>query len=138
MTEITIGGRAFELAPFRLGGLRRAAAYLDRINARAATFDPENPLAAGLEGALDSARDMCEVLAIALMKVDPACTADWIEEQLGIDDILELQQQFREVLIASGLAKKGEAQAVSEPAGAETVEPEAGALESNSLESSPS
>jgi hypothetical protein len=114
MAKLTVAGRAFELAPFRLGSLRKAAAYLDRVNARMtemAAADVDS-----LEAALESGRDMCEVLAIALTKLDPELDADWLEEQFGMDDMPALQSTFYDLLKESGLIKKGEAKGASEQA----------------------
>jgi hypothetical protein len=129
MATINLAGRAFELAPYRLGAIRKAAAYLDRINARGVSIDT-------LEVVLESAHEMCEVLAIGLSKIDPEYTAEWLEDQLGIEDMPALQTAFKEVLVASGLAQKGEAQPLSAPAEGEGTISEDSA--SKSAELSPS
>lgn len=106
MAKIEIAGRAFELAPLKLGALRRAAPHIDAVNAIAGALST-------LEGALEAGRHFIEVLAIAIEKIDPAMTADAIEEMLGIEEIPALQEGFRKLLAESGLAPKGEAQAPS-------------------------
>lgn len=124
---ITIGERSFTIAPYKLGSLRKCAAYLDRINARG---DVDN-----LEATLEGARDMCEVLAIGTVKLDPTCDADWIEEQYEADEVPLLMEEFRKVLLASGLAKgkPGEVKAGSEPV---APEPESQREAAAELESS--
>jgi hypothetical protein len=121
MAKITIGGRAFELAPFRLGGLRKLPpiwiASMPRGDVRS-----REPARRWPRGRARVRARYVRSPGHRPPKIDPAACR-LARGAAGIDDILELQQQFREVLIASGLAKKGEAQAVSEPAGAETVEP---------------
>lgn len=129
MAKLNVAGRAFELAPYRLGALRQAAAYLDRVNARAGSIDT-------MEGMLESARDMCEVLAIGLKKIDPELDADWLEEQLGIEEMPELQDAFRKQLEDSGLVPKGEASAAPEQAQPEAALAEASPSSSDT--SSPS
>lgn len=130
MAKLECAGRAFELAPFRLGALRKAAAYLDRVNARMAEM-AESEMDR-LEPAMESARDMCEVLAIGLAKIDPELDADWLEEQFGMEDMSALQAAFYDLLRESGLIKKGEAKGASEPA--ETVAPSIEPSPTNSAE----
>lgn len=116
MAKLEIDGRAFELAPLRLGALRKAAAYLDRINERGAEID-------SLEGVMESAHELCEVIAIALVKVDPACDVDWLEDRVGMAEMPAIKDAFRDLLSESGLAKKGEAQPLSPPPAGEGESP---------------
>lgn len=109
-TRIEIGGRAFELAPMGLGQMRKAAPFLDRIQATAGALTT-------LEGATLVARDMCEVIAIAVAKLDAGMTADEIEDSFTMADMERLQLCFRELCGESGLVpSSGEAPANSAPA----------------------
>ena len=114
MTKLTIGAREFDLAPYKLGQLKKAAPILDRINANGG--DIENMT--GLTGALE---DIVAVLAIGIAKVDPEATLDWIEDNVGIEDQAQLQAAFMELMRESGLASKGEAPAPLTPAEAATA-----------------
>ena len=108
LIKIELGGRAFELAPYRLGKMRRAAIFIDHINETVGALDT-------LEGMLKSARDILEVLAIGIVEIDPTLDADALEEMLGMDDLPALQSQFKYFLEECGLARKGEAAAPSAP-----------------------
>jgi hypothetical protein len=108
MASFEIAGRAFELAPLKLGALRKAAPHIDQINATAGAFD-------SLEGVTNAARAMIEVLAIGIEKIDSAITADWLEDQLELADMPKLQGAIQALLESSGLAPKGEAKAPSAP-----------------------
>lgn len=118
MATITIKGRAFELAPYMIGSMRRAAPFVDRINARAGTL-------ATLEHIFENGRDLCEVVAIGLGKIEPAMTADAIEDQLGFEDMMALAQAYKEIMREAGFAPKGdapgEAEAPSGPAPGEAL-----------------
>ena len=125
ITRVEIGGRAFELAPMGLGQMRKASPFLDRIQVTAGALTT-------LEAATLVSRDMCEVLAIAIAKVDPHMTVDEIEDSFTMDDIGRLQNAFRDLCGASGLVPaSGEVPAKSAPATEE-------ALPTSSAESSAS
>lgn len=109
MATIALIGRSFEVAPLKLGDLRRVAQHIDAINATAGALTT-------FEGMAASARSMIEVLAVALQKVDAALTADAIEAEMDLADIPVIGQAFKALLEASGLASKGEAPAPSAPA----------------------
>ena len=119
MTTLAIMGRSFEIAPYKLGALKLAAPHIDAMNAIARDIGT-------MEGAADSAVHMLAVLAIGLQKLDPTLTAEYLEEQIGFDEMAEIGRAVKDLLAESGLAPKGEAQAPSAP---ETAE---GALESKS------
>jgi hypothetical protein len=108
MAEITLMGRSFEIAPLKLGDLRRVARHIDDINSTAGALST-------FEGMVTSARSMIEVLAVAVQKIDATLTADAIEEATDLSDIPVIGAAFKALLEASGLAPKGEATAASEP-----------------------
>lgn len=108
MATLELEGRAFALAPYKLGKLRRAAPFVDRINATAGALST-------FEGMLNCSRDICEVLAIGLAEFDASLTADRLEEICGIDDMPALQTCLRDLMVECGLAPKGEAKAPSGP-----------------------
>jgi hypothetical protein len=104
MATITLDGRDFDLAPFKLGALRKAAPILDRINAASGSLD-------SMEVMVDSSADIIEVLAIGLVKIDPAMTAEAVLDIVGFDELPMIQRAFVTLMQESGLAPKGEAQA---------------------------
>ena len=140
MALLTIAGRTFDIAPFKLGSLKRAAPLIDRINAaNAARFDGakarveakikageilaeaaaaalNKELAkeaedAGLSGLFDSIDELLGVLAIGTSKVDPDCDLEWLQDNAGFADQPAIMAAFRDVLAEAGLAPKGEATA---------------------------
>ena len=120
MTKITLDGREFDIAPYKLGALRKAAPILDRINAASGSLD-------SMEVMFDSSADIIEVLAIGLVKCDPACgllsslgldqtatasrLAEAILDMVGFGELPMIQRAFVELMQESGLAPKGEATA---------------------------
>ena len=108
MATLEIGGRAFALAPFKLGDLRKAAPHIDAINATAGALS-------SFEGMVNAARSIIEVLAVAVAKLDPAIDADALEDLADLGDMPALQVALKDLLEESGLAPKGEAPANSEP-----------------------
>jgi hypothetical protein len=108
MATIVIEGQPYGLPRYKLGKLRRAAPFIDRINATAGALKT-------LEGITAVSRETCEVLSIGLQDLDAKFTADYLEEQFGMEDMPALQTCLKEVLEEAGLAKKGEAPALSEP-----------------------
>jgi len=119
MAKIMIGGRAFELAPYKLAQLRQAAPYIDRINATAGALTT-------VEGMTEAACDFVGVLAIGLGKIDPALTPEALEEMIGLADIGALRDGFMEVLTESGMIA-GEAAAPAPVADATGALPTASA-----------
>ena len=115
MAHLEIGGRAFELAPYKLAAMRQAAPHIDAINATAGALST-------FEGMAVAARSIIEVLCVGLRRVDETLTADAVEEMLDLSDMPKLQTALREVLEESGLRPSGEAEASSAPA-AEKVSP---------------
>ncbi len=107
MAGLTIAGRSFEIAPYKLGALRRAAPHIDAINAGASIST--------VEGMMENIEHVIGVLAVGLTKIDPAMTAETLLDMVGIDDMAALSTALTDVLQESGLAPKGEAMAPSEP-----------------------
>lgn len=112
MAKLTIGEREFNIAPFKLGQLRRVAKHIDAINSRAGTLSIEATMA----GVLESTEDIVLVLASGTVRIDSACDADWIDENVGFGDLPALSRAFTEVMREAGLAPSageapGEAQA---------------------------
>ena len=104
MARLTIGGREFDLAPFKLGALKRAAPFLDRINTRTGSL---NTAASSMELIMENAEDIMQVLAIGTSKIDPACDTAWLADEAGFEDIPALSQTFTELMQDSGLAPRG-------------------------------
>jgi hypothetical protein len=127
MAQVTIeiGGRQFAVAPFKLGDLRRAAPFIDAMNGylksekdierRNADLPPAEREAPALGDIANMTRALIEILAIAISKVDPAMTADAIEDQVDFSFIASLQEAIMAILAESGLSRAGEAKAPSPP-----------------------
>lgn len=94
MAMITLLGRDFDVAPYKIGTLRQAAPIIDRINA--------NITDTSLTALTNSAGDLCAFLAIGIGKLDPSVTAATLEDELGIDDLPTLRAAFLTILAASG------------------------------------
>lgn len=104
MARLTIAGREFDIAPFKLGALKRAAPTIDRINERLGVFSMAN---ASMEQLLDNADDLVQVLGIGLAKIDPECTAEWLGEAAGFQDIPALAKAYTELMAESGFSHGG-------------------------------
>jgi hypothetical protein len=112
---VEIGERSFAVAPYMLGDLRRAAPHIDRVNelAQRTTEAAQAGKQPGLADLSELARALVEVIAVGIGKIDPAMTADAIEDMVDMTFIPSLQAAVFELLKASGLAPKGEAKAPS-------------------------
>lgn len=106
MARLELGGRAYDIAPYKLGALRRAAPAIDRINANAGSLGT-------IAGMTDSTADIVAVLSIGLQKLDPALTPEALEEMVGFDDLPALRDAFMALLSESGMRAAGEAPAPS-------------------------
>lgn len=116
MAKVTIMGRDLEVAPYKIASMRKAAPFIDRINATAGAMTT-------LEGLTNAAGDLCAVLAIGLVKIDPTLTAEKLEEELGIEDLAALRGAFTAILQESGMqAGERPAPSAPEPAGASTID----------------
>jgi hypothetical protein len=112
MAKLTILGREFDIAPYKLGELRKAAPFIDNIQRKTD--------AGTLSDLMDSAVDLLNVLSIGLVKIDPMLTPDYLEANVSMDEFVGLQSTFLDLTVESGLKQKGEAGAppAAAPAGA--------------------
>jgi hypothetical protein len=144
---LDIEGRPYGVAPYKIAELRKAAPHIDRMNelVRAAKelhaenekrkAEGQDALPPTMASAMELLHESCEILAIGLVKVDPAMTAEQLESLVDLTFQPTLQNAIRELMASSGLSSKGEATALS------TSSAEEGADEtsrSNSEELSPS
>lgn len=104
MAKLDIMGRSFEIAPYKLGALRKAAPHIDAINNTAGALTT-------VAGMVESQQHTLAVLLIGLQKIDPSITAEMLDEEVGIEDIPALIEAFRQIMQESGLSPKGEAPA---------------------------
>ena len=118
MAKLILEGREIVIVPYKLGGLRRAAPFIQKVFDLGRTVDLDQ-----IEESLDVmarvTREVIEVIAIGAAKVDPALTADAIEDLVSMDDVAHLQEVFQDFLREAGL-KSGEVpaptpEAVAEP-----------------------
>ena len=126
MATLVIGGRSFEIAPYKLGALRKAAPHIDAINAsvQAMETDGSDVVSGGIVGLLENTEHIIAIVAIGLQKIDPTMTAEALDDIIGPDDMSAFGIALRDILAESGLAPKGEAMAPPEPtetAGASTT-----------------
>jgi hypothetical protein len=125
MATLVIGGRSFEIAPYKLGALRKAAPHIDAINASVQELEGDDAEAAAptITGLFENTEHIVAILAIGLQKLDPALDAAALDDMIGPEDMPALGIALRDILAESGLAPKGEAQAPAQPtevAGAST------------------
>jgi hypothetical protein len=104
MAKLTILGREFDIAPYKLGELRKAAPFIDAIQKRSAEGNK-------LADVMDSALDLLNVLSIGLIKIDPELTADYLEANVGMAEFVAMQATFLDITKEAGLERKGEATA---------------------------
>jgi hypothetical protein len=122
MAKLNIMGRDFEIAPYKIAQMRRAAPYIDLINSTGGAMTKP--------GATMSIEELTEVagyfvgfLSIGVIKVDPTITVAALEEDVGIGDLEGMRLAFTDILVESGLVARGEAAApapVPEATGAST------------------
>jgi len=122
MAKLTIGERSFEIAPFKLGALRKAAPHIDAINASVKALAPADDATAEdstgdltIVGMFENTEHILAVIAIGLQKIDATLTAEALEDMIGVDDMPTLAVALRDIMLESGLAPKGEAKAPPEP-----------------------
>lgn len=117
MATLVLGGRSFEIAPYKLGSLRKAAPHIDAINAsiRAAEASAKDEADLSIAGMFEDTEHVVAVLAIGLQKIDPDLTPEALDDMIGPSDMPALAAALRDILAESGLAPKGEAKAPSEP-----------------------
>lgn len=104
MAQITLLGREFDVAPYKLGAMELAAPFVDRINATIGALTT-------LEGAVKVAGDLVGFVQIGLAKIDPELTVAKLKDEVGYDDLAVLQAAFSSILLASGFKAKGEVKA---------------------------
>jgi hypothetical protein len=122
MAKVTLGGRDFEIAPYKLGQLRAAAPIIDRINASIPKLT-DTKVPPTMSDMAASLTDTLAVLYIGIAKADPTVTLEVLEDLVGIGDQAAVLSAFREVMQESGLGK-GEALApplVASEGASETV-----------------
>jgi hypothetical protein len=112
MAKLTLGDVDYNLAPFKLGMLRRVAPLLDKIKQRT--------MAETAACAAEGMADVVEVLALALAKEYPAMTVEHLEDDLiGVGDFPAVRAAFFELMQESGMgAAPGEQKPPLTPAGA--------------------
>lgn len=111
MATLTLGGRVYEIAPFRLRELRLAAPHIDRLAARQG---PPGSVAAVAE----AAADMLAVLAAGL----PGVAGEELQAAASLDDLEGLRSTFDTVMAEAGTIGAGATQtlfasALDQPAG---------------------
>lgn len=123
MATLTIAGRSFEIAPYKLGALRKAAPHIDAINvsvkaaekaakaAKEAGKTTDTTTDVSIAGLFENTEHIVAIVAIGLGKIDPAMTADALEDVIGIEDMPALGTALRDILAEAGLAPTGEATA---------------------------
>ena len=116
MASLTIAGRSFEIAPYKLGALRRAAPHIDAINAsiNAASLADDDGVIS-IAALFENTEHIVAVIAIGLQKLDATLTAEVLDDMIGADDMPALGAALRDILAEAGLAPKGEAAAPTEP-----------------------
>jgi hypothetical protein len=103
MAKVTLMGREFDIAPYKIGQLRKAAPIIDRMNARVAGL-------ASVSGMVEAAADMIDFLWIGLVRLDPTITLDQLNDEIGMGDLPAIRDAVLAVMTESGL-KSGEAKA---------------------------
>lgn len=136
-TTLEIMGRSFEIAPYKLGALRRAAPHIDAVNRAArevfaGTEKAEAEIAERVKAgeSEDSVRQevmlrhsfteflgpidhIAAIVAIGLQKIDPALSADYLLDNLDTSDMPQLAAAMRDILRESGTRSSGEVTAPS-------------------------
>lgn len=118
MVQVTLMGRVFDVAPYKIGALREGAPLVEKINATVGGLTT-------LSGGVEVAAEMLAFISIGLRRIEEALTPEYLEDHIGFDEIQAVQTAFSAILEASGF-KKGEAPASSDPA-----EPEAASNDSS-------
>jgi hypothetical protein len=115
MAKVTILGREIEVAPYMIEDMELAAPFIDTINETSGAMT-------GMTGLTKVAGDLCAVLSIGLLKVDPTLTPDFLKSHLGLGDLVVMRDGFTAVMKVSGMQQSGEAtapvSALQEAAGA--------------------
>ncbi len=107
MTQLTIGDRTIEIAPYKLSAMAKAAPYIDRVISASVAMagrsasDPDLNFATTM---LDVVENVIEVIAVGTATVDPSLTAVYLGEQFGLDNLPALQVVFAEIIRGAGIA----------------------------------
>lgn len=115
MADITILGRSFGIGRYNLGALRKAAPHIDAINAARRESLAASTGVANLEEVMGPVEHIVAIIAIGLVKIDPEFTADYLLENLNIEDMPTLGAALRAILVESGIQTSGEATAPTAP-----------------------
>jgi hypothetical protein len=108
MATLTLGGRAYEIAPFRLRELRRAAPHIDRLAGRRAPLDTVAAVA-------ETAADMLAVIGCGL----PDEEAEALVARVSLAELEAVRAAFDQVMAEAGLKRGASApgEAPGAPAG---------------------
>jgi hypothetical protein len=90
-------GREFILAPYTLGALRRAAPYIDKVNAAALSCT-------SFGDRIAMSLDLLAVVAIGLEQSDLGCTAERLAEDMSPAVIPELEVAYHCILAEAGFS----------------------------------
>jgi hypothetical protein len=104
MVTVTMGGRSWEVAPYKIGAMRKAAPHIDIINSKVGALST-------VEGMASVASEFLSVLLVGIQKVDPSVTLEQLEDEVSLADIQDLRDAFQGVLAESGMTRAGEAEA---------------------------
>lgn len=112
-TVIEIGGKSYDVPPFMLAELERAAPHLDVLNElepefRAARQGGKVP---SLTTQFRMLRAQVEILAVGIGLVDPSVTADQIMGQVNFSFIPSLGAAVNALMVSAGIQNAGEAKA---------------------------
>ncbi len=99
MAKATIGGVDYEVRPFKLREVRKAAPLIDAINER------RRVAAVSLVDAGDGLFDLLGVIAVGI----DGTTAEDLEEKLERSEWTGLTVTFNEILVEAGFKAAGEA-----------------------------
>ena len=104
MAKVTLMGRDFDVEPYKIKQMRKAAPFIDTINTTTGAMST-------IGGLVDAASAFCAVLSIGLVRLDETLTPDALEDMIGFGDLPALRDAFTAILQESGMASAGEAPA---------------------------
>ncbi len=91
--SITIGTETVQIPPLNFKTLKRIFPIAQKLN-------KEDPIAV-MDG-------LCEILSVILSRQDPKWTADYIEDEMLVDQMPGMKQAFDDIMSISGMTKSGE------------------------------
>jgi hypothetical protein len=106
VVKLVIGAAAYDIRPYRLCEVRRAAPHIDRVIAHAKSGDLS--LAATSVAALD----MLAAMAVGIDGV----TAEELEAAMGVADLAAVRDAFNAMLVEAGFTAPGEGEPAQAPA----------------------